>query len=165
MMPAWYVRMNKRERMLSMIVGGVVFALINLFLWNWVLGAIGRSRTELTQAKLMRKEQEIFMKERDLWTQREQWLQQHQPAFNGAGEASTLLEQQLNALQIQLDEALDHIEVFEAQQAQPEAIEEEPQEIQGVSGLDTESEAPMPPPQGAHSPASSKSSVNDLDDF
>jgi hypothetical protein len=95
MMPAWYVRMNKRERMLSMIVGGVVFALINLFLWNWVLGAIGRSRTELTQAKLMRKEQEIFMKERDLWTQREQWLQQHQPAFNGAGEASTLLEQQL----------------------------------------------------------------------
>ena len=75
------------------------------------------------------------------------------------------LGQQLNALQIQLDEALDHIEVFEAQQAQPEAIEEEPQEIQGVSGLDMESGAPMPPPQGAHSPVSSESSINDLDDF
>ena len=37
-----------------------------------------------------------------------------------------LLEQQLNALQIQLDDALDHIEVFEAQQAQPDAMEEEP---------------------------------------
>jgi len=95
MMPAWYARMNKRERLLSMIVGGVILALVNLLLWNWVLGAMGRSRTELTQAKLMRKEQEIFMKERDLWSQREQWLQQHQPAFNGAGEASTLLEQQL----------------------------------------------------------------------
>src|SRR5437868_10879462 len=35
------------------------------------------------------------MKERDLWAQRDQWLQQHQPSFNGAGEASTLLEQQL----------------------------------------------------------------------
>jgi len=95
MMPAWYSRMNQRERTLSLIVGGVVFALLNLFLWNWVLGAIGRSRTELAQARLMRKEQVVFMKERDLWTQREQWLQQHQPAFNGAGEASTLLEQQL----------------------------------------------------------------------
>ena len=95
MMPAWYSRMNQRERLLSMIVGGVLFALLNLFLWNWVLGAIGRSRTELSSARLMRKEQDVFMKERDLWTQREQWLQQHQPAFNGAGEASTLLEQQL----------------------------------------------------------------------
>ena len=95
MMPAWVSRMNKRERLLSLLVGGVVFALLNLFLWNWVLGAIGRSRTELKSAQLMRKEQELFIKERDLWTQREQWLQQHQPAFNGAGEASTLLEQQL----------------------------------------------------------------------
>ena len=95
MMPAWYSRMNQRERVLSLIVGGAVFALLNLFLWNWVLGAIGRGRAELTQARLMRKEQVVFMKERDLWTQREQWLQQHQPAFNGAGEASTLLEQQL----------------------------------------------------------------------
>jgi len=95
MMPAWYSRMNKRERLLSLLVGGVVFALVNLFLWSWLLGAIGRSRTELGSARLTRKEQEVFMKERDLWTQREQWLQQHQPAFNGAGEASTLLEQQL----------------------------------------------------------------------
>jgi hypothetical protein len=38
------------------------------------------------------------MKERDLWTKREQWLQQHQPAFKGAGEASTLLEQQLRPI-------------------------------------------------------------------
>ena len=37
-----------------------------------------------------------------------------------------LLEQQFTAQQIQLDNALDHIEVLEAQQAQPEAMEEEP---------------------------------------
>ena len=54
----------------------------------------------------------------------------------------TLLEQQFNALQNQLDDALDHIEVLEAQQAQPEAMEEEPQEVQGVSGLDTAREFP-----------------------
>ena len=76
-----------------------------------------------------------------------------------------LLEQQLNALQNQLDDALDHIEVFEAQKAQPDAMEEEPQEVQGVSGLDTVSGVPMPPLQGAHSPVRSESSVNNLDDF
>ena len=76
-----------------------------------------------------------------------------------------LLEQQLNALQNQLDDALDHIEVFEAQKAQPDAMEEELQEVQGVSGLDTVSGVPMPPPQRAHSPVRSELSVNNLDDF
>jgi hypothetical protein len=60
---------------------------------------------------------------------------------------------------------LDHIEVLEAQQAQPEAMEEEPQEVQGISGLDTTSRVPMPPLQGAHSPVRSESLVNNLDDF
>ena len=53
-----------------------------------------------------------------------------------------LLEQQLNALQIQLDNALDLIDVQQAQQAQPAAMEvdkeEDPEEIQGVSEVDTE---------------------------
>jgi hypothetical protein len=94
-MPAWYSRMNRRERILSLSVAGVVFAMVNLFLWSWILGAVGRARADFVQRKSLRKEQEIFMQERDLWTQRDQWLQQHQPVFNGAGEASTLLEQQL----------------------------------------------------------------------
>ena len=80
-----------------------------------------------------------------------------------------LLEQQLNALQIQLDNALDLIDVQQAQQAQPAAMEvedeEDPKEIQDVSGVDTVSGVPMPPPQGAHSPVRSESSVNNLDDF
>jgi hypothetical protein len=94
-LPAWFSRMNQRERILSLTIGGVVFALLNLFLWNWLLGAVSSARADLAQRKSMRKEQEIFVRERDLWTEREQWLNQHQPAFNGAGEASTLLEQQL----------------------------------------------------------------------
>jgi len=80
-----------------------------------------------------------------------------------------LLEQQLNALQIQLDNALDLIDVQQAQQAQPAAMEvdeeEDPEEIQGISEVDTASGVPMPPPQGAHSPVRSESSGNNLDDF
>lgn len=91
----WYKRMNQRERTLAALVGGVLLLLINLFIWSWILGAIGRGRTELAERQELRKQQEIFMKEQDLWKKREQWLQQHQPVFKGAGEASTLLEQQL----------------------------------------------------------------------
>jgi hypothetical protein len=93
--PAWVARMNRRERTLTLLVAGVVFLLINFLLWNLLLGGVSRARTDLAQRKLKRKEQEILIQERDLWTQRDQWLQQHQPTFNGASEASTLLEQQL----------------------------------------------------------------------
>ena len=91
----WYARMNPRERVLASMVGGIVFLLINLFIWSWIFGAIGRSHTELAERKALRLQQAVFLTERELWTKREQWLQQHQPVFKGAGEASTLLEQQL----------------------------------------------------------------------
>jgi hypothetical protein len=97
-LPGWMSRMNQRERMLASIVGGVVFLFINLFVWSWIFGAIGHAQADLADRKAQRQQQTVFMKERDLWTKREQWLQQHQPAFKGAGEASTLLEQQLRPI-------------------------------------------------------------------
>src|SRR5436305_15048023 len=90
--------MNQRKRMLAAIVGGTVFFLLNLFFWTWILGAIGRGQTELAERTALRKQQAVFLQERDLWAKREQWLQQHQPVFKGAGEASTLLEQQLRPI-------------------------------------------------------------------
>lgn len=95
MIRKWFEQMNKRERMLALSVAGIVFVLINFFVWSWVLGAIGRAHTELAARRTQSKEQAIYMKEREMWTKRDQWLQQHQPPFKGAGEASTLLEQQL----------------------------------------------------------------------
>jgi hypothetical protein len=91
----WYGRMNKRERMLATLVGGIVFLFINLFVWNWLLGSIGRSREQLADRQAQRKQQGVFMQEHDLWVKRDQWLQQHQPPFKAQGEASTLLDQQL----------------------------------------------------------------------
>ena len=95
MISQWYDRMHRRERTLLLVVGGVVLLLINVMIWNWLFGAVGRARSDLATRQSKRKEQEIFVSERGLWEQRQKWLQQHQPVFNGAGEASTLLEQQL----------------------------------------------------------------------
>jgi hypothetical protein len=92
---AWYERMNQRERILSLIVAGALFLLLNFFIWSWLFGAIGRAQAELETRKATRKEQAVYMKERDLWAKRDQWLQQHQPVLKDAAEASKLLEEQL----------------------------------------------------------------------
>jgi hypothetical protein len=92
-LPDWYARMTQRERLLSLSVAGVVFLLFNLLLWSWLLGAIGRSRADLDRREATRKEQAIFIKERDLWTKRAEWMQLHQPVIKSPAEASTLLDE------------------------------------------------------------------------
>jgi hypothetical protein len=86
-------RMNRREWLLSLLVGLVVFALVNLFLWSWLLGKGRAMRAEVAKRKLARQEQTVYLRESDLWAKRGQWLKEHQPAYRGPGDASTLLEQ------------------------------------------------------------------------
>jgi len=93
MIPAWYERMNRRERILSWIVAGALIVLLNLVIWSWLFGALGRAGTQLATRQAARAEQAVYIKERDLWTKRDQWLTQHQPVLKNAAEASTLLDQ------------------------------------------------------------------------
>ena len=90
---AAYLRMNRREQIMTLAITGVLFVLINLFLWRVLLGGISRSRSELAARKATRNEQVVYMRERELWKKRDEWLQKTQPAMKGAEEASTLLEQ------------------------------------------------------------------------
>src|SRR4029077_3105829 len=82
-----------RERILGLIIGGVVFTILNLVIWSTLFGAIGRARTELADRGTVRKTQSVFMNERELWKKREAWLKAHQPTLRNASEASTLLDQ------------------------------------------------------------------------
>ena len=86
---AWFERMNRRERLLSLAVAGLIFLLVNLFIWSRLLGAINIARADLATRQASRKEQAIFMKERALWQKRDDWLHQHQPILKNAGEAQT----------------------------------------------------------------------------
>src|SRR6266702_1791540 len=85
--------MNRRELVLSWIVAGALIVLLNLITWSWLCGALGRAREQLTTRQAARAEQAVYIRERDLWTKRDQWLTQHQPALKNAAEASTLLDQ------------------------------------------------------------------------
>ena len=93
MTPAWYQRMNPRERRLAWIVSGAIFLLINLLIWSKLFGTIGNAGAELALRKATRKEQSVYIKERDLWARRDHWLKEHQPILKSAVEASTLLDQ------------------------------------------------------------------------
>jgi hypothetical protein len=94
----WYAKLNQRERVLASIVGGVLLLLVNIFGWSWIIGAISLSHEELAVRQQTRLEQSVFLKERDLWAKRQQWLEQHQPAYKGEGEASTLLDSQIRPI-------------------------------------------------------------------
>lgn len=93
MMPGWFQRMNKRERILGAIVAGGVFLLLNFFIWGKLLGSLDQARKDLEARQNTRKVQELYIKERDLWERRAQWLKEKQPVLKGPGEASTLLDQ------------------------------------------------------------------------
>ena len=88
-----YQRMNRRERVLLLIVLGTVFIFVNLFAWTWILGALRRAHTDLAKAKSARAQQSVYVRERSRWEKRDQWLRQHQPTLKSAAEASTLLDE------------------------------------------------------------------------
>ena len=48
---AVYLRMNQRERVMTLTVAAILFLLINLLVWRMVLGSIGNSRRELADRK------------------------------------------------------------------------------------------------------------------
>jgi len=77
MIPAWYQRMNPRERLLSLIVAGIVVALLNLWILSWIFGVLGVARKELATRKATMAEQALYVKERDLWMKRDEWMRQH----------------------------------------------------------------------------------------
>ena len=93
MMPAWMQRMNPRERVLSLIVGGAIFLFLNYFIWSSLLGMLSQTQKDLATRKSIRAQQSVFLKERSLWQSRDEWLGKFQPKLNSPAEASLLLDQ------------------------------------------------------------------------
>ena len=93
MIPAWFQRMNPRERMLSLIVAGALFLLINLFIWSSLLGAVRSAHSDVAARKSSRIQQTIFLRERKIWEKRDEWLKKNQPTLKSPVESSTLLDE------------------------------------------------------------------------
>ncbi|MFL6595892.1 MAG: hypothetical protein ACJ8HQ_10665 [Chthoniobacterales bacterium] len=85
--------MNQRERVLSLVIAGLLFVLVNLFIWNSLIGAVRRTHSDLAARKSVRAQQNVFLRERKMWQQRAEWLSKRQPVMKSPVEASTLLDQ------------------------------------------------------------------------
>ena len=81
------------------------------------------------------------------------------------------LQEQVHELQVDLDDAMAHLGMLHEQSippvvpAEPAAVEEDPEEIEGVSEIDSEHALAEPNPQLDDSSSGSASSVGNLDDF
>ena len=92
-MPAWFERMNQRERVLLLAIAALVFALINYFIWSSLVASLRNTRTELASRETLRAQQNVFLRERSLWESRADWLKNHQPVMKSPVEASVLLDE------------------------------------------------------------------------
>jgi hypothetical protein len=89
----WLERMNRRERILALGVGGLLFVFVNVAIWSALFGMLGRARTDLAARAATRAEQNAYLTDYNRWVKRDKWLKQRQPVLKSAGEASTLLDQ------------------------------------------------------------------------
>ena len=92
-MPAWVIRLNRRERVLSMLVGGALFLIVNLVVWSSLLGMASAARADLATSKAARTRQALFMKEKQMLAKRDAWLKKNQPTLKSPAEPTVLLEQ------------------------------------------------------------------------
>ena len=91
MTPNWVARMNQRERMLALVVVGILFLLINLFVWKAILNMSAGARAAYAEQRSAREVQKTYLSEEKMWKKRAEWLKKHQPASNNPAEASSLL--------------------------------------------------------------------------
>ena len=80
------------------------------------------------------------------------------------------LQEQVHELQMDLDDAMAHIGMLHEQPIPPvvlaePTVAEDPEEVEGVSDLDSEHTLAEPNPQPDDSSSGSASSVGNLDDF
>jgi hypothetical protein len=91
MTPSWVARMNQRERMLALVVVGILFVLINLLVWYGVFGLCAGARAADPEQRAGRAQQKVYLEEEKMWRKRADWLKKHEPKSSNPAEASSLL--------------------------------------------------------------------------
>lgn len=86
-------QMTARERTLAMVVAGILFVFVNLFLVKYFVNQHRQLRSDRTAKTITLETMHTLLAERDLWMQRANWLGQKQPQLtNPDGAAVALLE-------------------------------------------------------------------------
>jgi hypothetical protein len=137
-------------------------------------GTIAQQLDELDELHTIMNAQVDVMAQRDMIiNNQENQIHERETVIAQRNTIIDFLQDQVQDLTIELDDAVNHINDFHEQPAPPavpkenesEEEEEEPEEIEGESSLDSEHGDPAPNPQSNHSSSGSLSSVGNLDDY
>jgi hypothetical protein len=91
MIAAWFARLNQRERMLALAVGGILFLLLNFAIWSALFGMSAGARSDWAKQRTARAEQQVYLEEYTTWMKRAEWLKKNQPKLTDPAEATSLL--------------------------------------------------------------------------
>lgn len=90
--------MTQRERVLSLIVGGVFLLLVNLFLIRFFLTNHRRLRSELASSSDRLEQLTLLQSDRGVWEQRDAWITANQPKATNLGLAGPELLKEVEEL-------------------------------------------------------------------
>jgi hypothetical protein len=128
------------------------------------------SQIEGLQALVTEKE-EVITEQNETIIHREDQINESDAIITQRDTIIEFVQEQVHDLILEVDDAIAHINELQQQPAPPaapeapEGKEDDPEEIEGVSDLDSEHGNSEPNPQPYHSSSGSQSSVGDLDDF
>jgi hypothetical protein len=120
---------------------------------------------------LVAEKEEIIAAREETILHREDQINESDAIITQRNTIIEFLQEQIYDLIFEVDDAHAHINELQQQLVppavpiEPKGGEEDPEEIEGVSDLDSEHGDLEPNPQPDHSSSSSQSSVGDLDDF
>jgi hypothetical protein len=129
-----------------------------------------RQVTQIEQLQaLVTENEEIIAAREETILHREDQINESDAMITQRNTIIEFLQEQIHDLILEVDDAHAQINELQQQPVPPAVptpeVEEDPEEIEGVSDLDSEHGDPKPHPQPNHSLSGSQSSVGDLDDF
>jgi len=71
--------LNRNERLLAAIFGGVLFLIVNLVGMRWIGGHIRSANADIARLKNEAEQANIMLKMRPYWTARQMWVKDHPP--------------------------------------------------------------------------------------
>lgn len=88
------MKLSPRERRLVLVIGGILFLLVNLFVLSSIRQRFARTGVEITTKQEELARLKAIIAEGETWQEREEWITLHQPQLENREQAGvTLLEE------------------------------------------------------------------------
>ena len=95
---AWFHRLSRRERLLTLLVGGAVFVILNLAAIRFLLSTYSDLSDRYAEGRRNLLLLRALAGEQDTWNQRNDWLKSTQPVLTNRNRAGTALYEQLQGM-------------------------------------------------------------------